>query len=182
MLINCPSCGEGFEIPEGAVAVKATHPCPHCQRIVVIRDAHVVPPRGEATVPFEAGGPAPSSSQRAHEDEATRVTGTSLPLGRRVSLAILSGPRQGEIVTLAGPRLLIGRAGGGSGVDLEIGDPEVSPAHAALEYSGGGFVVRDMDSRSGTWVGDERIESRALEDRGEFRVGGTRFMLIIAEA
>jgi pSer/pThr/pTyr-binding forkhead associated (FHA) protein len=90
----------------------------------------------------------------------------------------MSGPRQGEVVALRVPRFLIGREGGGA--DLELGDPDVSTTHAALEYSGSRFVLRDLDSRTGTWVGEERVESRILEDRAEFRLGGIRFLFILS--
>ena len=177
MLLRCPSCGESFEIADATVAVKATHPCAHCHRVVVIRDAHVVSAAGDVTVPFESGGQdaVPAS---AGDDAATRVTGTSLPEGKRASLAILSGPRQGDVIALRVPRFLIGRDGGGA--DLELGDPDVSKRHAALEYGGGGFVLRDLDSQTGTWIGEERVESRVLEDRAEFRLGGVRFLFILS--
>jgi pSer/pThr/pTyr-binding forkhead associated (FHA) protein len=177
MLLRCPSCGESFEIAEAALAVKATHPCAHCHRVVVIRDAHVVPAAGEVTVPFESGSQDPLTA-KAGDDAATRVTGTALPEGKRASLAILSGARQGEVVALRVPRFLIGRDGGGA--DLELGDPDVSKRHASLEYGGEGFVLRDLDSRTGTWIGEERVERRVLEDRAEFRLGGVRLLFILS--
>lgn len=178
MWVACPSCGEGFEVRDGSVAVKATHPCPHCHRVIVVRDAHVVSPGGEVTTPFESGTKAvgPPGPQ-----EATRVGGASLPEGRRASLAVLSGHRRGEIIPLERTRVVIGRYGSEAGADVEVNDPEVSGAHAAVEYAGGRFLLRDLGSGSGTWIGDERIEARTLEEQGEFRVGSTRFLLIVAE-
>ena len=174
MLLRCPSCGESFEIADAAIAVKATHPCAHCHRIVVIRDAHVIPPGGESTVPFEDGKPVASRAA----DVATRISGTSLPDGQRASLAFLNGPRGGEVVALRVPRFVIGGKGGGA--DLEVDDTEVSKEHAALEYGGGRFELRDLGSQTGTWMGEDRVESRILADRDEFRLGGIRFVLILS--
>jgi hypothetical protein len=54
MLIQCPSCGGGFDLAEERLGVKATVPCPLCGRIVVVRDAKAVPPAPQdATVPAD---------------------------------------------------------------------------------------------------------------------------------
>jgi pSer/pThr/pTyr-binding forkhead associated (FHA) protein len=84
-------------------------------------------------------------------------------------------------VAVALSRLTIGRVGGGSGADLELDDPQVSRAHAAIECHGSRIVLQDLGSSNGTWLGDERIESRELEDRAEFRVGSTCLMLIVTD-
>ena len=106
----------------------------------------------------------------------------ALPQGKRVSLAILTGPRQGDVVTLERPRVLIGRAGGGVDADIEIVDPEVSRSHATVTCHGPRVVLRDLGSTNGTFVGLDRVEERDLEDHAEFRVGSTCFMLILADA
>ena len=109
------------------------------------------------------------------------ATGFFFPPGKRVSLAILSGPRQGDIFLLSRPQALIGREGGHAGADLELPDAEASRAHAMLECYGSRIVVLDMGSTNGTFVGEERITERALEDHGEFRIGRTGIMLILAD-
>ena len=76
---------------------------------------------------------------------------------------------------------MIGRAGGGSGAQLEVPDPEISRAHAVLECRGRQIVLRDLNSTNGTFVGEEQISNRELEDHDEFRVGRTRLMLILAD-
>lgn len=106
------------------------------------------------------------------------VTAASLPRGKRVSLAILSGSRAGDVVNLDRTRLVIGRLGGGSGADMELDDPQISRAHAAI---GSRIVLQDLRSSNGTWIEEERIESRELEDRAEFRLGSTRLMLILTD-
>jgi serine/threonine protein kinase len=128
--------------------------------------------------------PAPVSTPALGEGTIRGDTGRgglALPEGKRVCLAFLSGPRQGEVFVLSRPTALIGRAGGRAQVDIELADPEVSRTHAVVECHGGTVVVRDLGSTNGTFVDKKRVEEGELEDQGEFRVGGTRFMLILSE-
>ena len=102
-------------------------------------------------------------------------------IGRGAMGAILEGPRQGDVVTLDRPQVLIGRAAGGVGANIEIPDPEVSRANATLTCQGHRIVLRDLGSTNGTFVGLDRIEEREIEDHAEFHLGRTRFMLIVAD-
>ena len=174
MQVTCPSCNHGFEIIEATQVVKATVVCPACARVVVIRPAQGHP--GDATVPFDSG-------TMATIEEATDLSGgrstLALPQGKRVSLAAVAGPRKGEAFPLARPRLLIGRSGGGGAADLELDDPDVSRKHATVECHGARIVLRDLASTNGTFVGEERIDSRELKDGDEFRVGASRFLLVV---
>ena len=175
MLVRCPSCSHGFDIIEVTLGVKATVVCPACARVVVIRAGAMH--SDDAPLPFDPG-------TMATVEEATDLAGgrstLALPEGKRVSLAILSGPRKGEVVRFATPRVLIGRAGGGGGAEVELDDPDVSRKHATVECHGPRVVLRDLASTNGTLVGEERIESRELEDGDEFRVGGSRFLLVLS--
>jgi serine/threonine protein kinase len=105
----------------------------------------------------------------------------SFPPGKRVSLGFLSGPRKGEVLVLRRPSVLIGRAGGGPDIEVEVPDPEVSRGHAVFECHGSRMVLRDLGSRNGTFVANERVGEREMEDRGEFRVGATSLMVILSE-
>jgi len=145
--------------------------------------ARVALPGRAAAVPAAAPGPSPSAPDAAR----TRVRGSAtavlaLPAGKRVSLAFLSGPRAGQVYVLEHPTVLIGREGSGGGAHVELADSQVSRAHAVVECHGRRFVVRDLDSTNGTIVAGERIREHELEDRGEFEVGGTRLMLLVADA
>lgn len=180
MLIGCPSCGSTFELADDDPRSAARAACPRCGRTVVARNARVDGPlTSSETVPLEAVtdselGPVGDTSggQPVPENAAS---------SRRVSLAILSGPRAGDVFRLERSRIVIGRAGGGAGADLEIEDGQVSRAHAAVESKGDRVVLQDLGSSNGTYAGDERVESAELADRDEFRLGTTRLMLIVAE-
>jgi hypothetical protein len=101
-----------------------------------------------------------------------------LPLDRRVSLAILSGSRAGEVLRLDVPRIVIGRLGA-AGVDVELPDPLASRAHAALEVFGESVLLRDLGSTNGTWADGHQIESlHELRPGDVFEVGRTRLQLM----
>jgi S-DNA-T family DNA segregation ATPase FtsK/SpoIIIE len=99
----------------------------------------------------------------------------SLPEGLRISLAILSGPDQGKIIVLDRPKIVLGR----SDSDIVLADPEISRQHAVVEIYADKFLVRDLNSTNGTFIGDRRITAEEVENQGEFRVGGSRMMLIV---
>ena len=103
----------------------------------------------------------------------------SLPPGKRVSIAILSGPRKGDVVVFGGPRLTFGREG--AGADVQVPDVDVSRSHAAVECHGARIVLRDLGSRNGTFVGDQLVSQRQIEGHNEFRLGGTTFLLLVAD-
>jgi serine/threonine protein kinase len=140
------------------------------------------PPR-DLTRPVSAMPVPPASPGRGTVRGGTgRGGGLSLPPDNRVSLAVLSGARQGAVFALSRPTFLIGRSGGRAGADLELEDPEVSRTHAVVECRGRRVVVRDLGSTNGTFVDGQRVEERELEDKSEFRVGGTSLVLVIADA
>ena len=70
-----------------------------------------------------------------------------------------------------GERLSIGRA---ASSDLAIDDPLVSAAHAEVVHRGGHYVIRDLGSRRGTFVGDARVDEALLEPGVELLIGPTR--------
>jgi S-DNA-T family DNA segregation ATPase FtsK/SpoIIIE len=107
--------------------------------------------------------------------------GLVLPRGKRVSVAILDGGRKGEVIALPRPRIVIGRAGGGAQLDIALPDPQVSRVHALLECYGLRVVLRDLDSTNGTFVDGRRIIEANIDNQGEFRVGQTACLLIIAD-
>jgi predicted RNA-binding Zn-ribbon protein involved in translation (DUF1610 family) len=181
MPIACPSCGHGFELPDEVDAAKATSLCPACGRVVVVRDAAaVVRPSGEAgTVPFDPGTHAALEPLAADATAVGLRAAVALPAGKRISLAVLSGARQGDIIPIEKPRTTLGRAGGTA--DVQFDDPEISRSHAALEWAGGGALLRDLGSTNGSFVAEQRVSSHPLEDKAEFRLGHTRLLLVITD-
>ena len=175
-MIPCPSCGKTFEPP---AATRATATCPHCRRIVVLEGPRAAAEPGET-------GTAPFLEPLATHETPTQVGAASqtlsLPPGKRVSVAILSGPRKGEAVTLERPRLSFGRAGAEPAADVTIPDPDLTACHAVLECHGLRIVLRDLGSASGTFVGDTRVTGqREIEEGTEFRIGESTLLLLVNE-
>ncbi|MBN1296423.1 FHA domain-containing protein [bacterium] len=63
---------------------------------------------------------------------------------------------------------------------LVLNDIKASRQHAVIRWEGGHFVVRDMGSRNGTFINDERIQVAQLEDGDILRIGNTAFMVRMA--
>ena len=59
--------------------------------------------------------------------------------------------------------------------DIVLADPLCSRVHAVLEQQEDGWCLRDADSRNGTFVDDQAIESEILESGCRVRVGSTEF-------
>ncbi len=106
----------------------------------------------------------------------------AFPPGKQVALAILDGPRKGEVIVLDRPKAVIGRAGAKAQSDIELDDAEVSRAHALVECHGVHVIVRDLASTNGTFIDDQRVAEADLKSGGEFRVGRTRIRLVISDA
>jgi pSer/pThr/pTyr-binding forkhead associated (FHA) protein len=69
---------------------------------------------------------------------------------------VISGPLVGKRVAVPAGKFLIGAA---SDNDFPIREDDyVSGHHAQIDSGDGGFVIRDVGSRSGTWVNGERID------------------------
>jgi hypothetical protein len=120
--------------------------------------------RGLGTARTEASGPA-----------------LGLPPGKRVGLAILDGPRRGDVIELDRPKAIIGRMGGKAQADIELDDEEVSRAHVLVECHGLQVIVRDLASTNGTFVEERRVAESHLHNGGELRVGRTRIRLVISD-
>ena len=99
-------------------------------------------------------------------------------------LTFMSGPRDGEVVTLAPqgdpPVVTFGRLATG-GVSLPD-DPDVSRQHARLTWRERAWWIDDAGSSNGTFLGEfaaaSRVTAPTRVSLGEiFRVGRTRFRL-----
>jgi len=94
--------------------------------------------------------------------------------GVLAALALTSGPRSGEALSLARPVVTVGRGGG---CDLVIDDDSVSVQHARLEWTEGAWRVTDLGSVNGTAVDGVRVDPGApapLPFGSTLRLGGVR--------
>ncbi len=83
----------------------------------------------------------------------------------------------GDFWPLTGGRLVVGRAGAGDGIDVQLSDPTISSRHAVIVVDGalGTLVLEDTGSTNGTFVNDDHLGfngRRDLRDGDRLRFGG----------
>ena len=95
----------------------------------------------------------------------------------QVKLRILKGPNQGKEVRIPMPKCIIGR---GEGSHIKAQSDAVSRQHCVIETSGNEVMVRDLKSRNGTVVNDERIAGDTSLLSGDIlRIGPLEFEVIV---
>ncbi len=122
-----------------------------------------------------AAAPAPrphSVDPRAFEKTETDAAGGALP--PRGSLTAPDGTAYSVVGELRLGRL--------PDNDVSIDDAKVSREHAVITSTASGFVVRDLQSSNGTYVGERRVDGSAvLSDGDELTLGRTTFRFAVAE-
>ncbi len=94
-------------------------------------------------------------------------------------LVILTGPRTGETISLAGDgEFVIGRD---AGCALPIEDGTISRRHAALRRDGQGFSVRDLGSRNGIRVQGRKVSESPLAHGDILHVGSVQLRFLAEE-
>ncbi len=166
--LRCSKCGAIFEVFQA----KASEAPPAARPPVTLEETAVRRP-GEGS----RGGSTPRSF-RAPAAGRPAAADLKLPADRKLSLAVIAGPDAGRIFVIEKPRTVIGR----DGVDLALDDPEISRQHAAIEVAGDKVTVVDLGSSNGTLVADQPVVEAALENHGEFTIGGSTLMLIVTAA
>ncbi|MCG8407102.1 MAG: FHA domain-containing protein [Phycisphaerales bacterium] len=80
-----------------------------------------------------------------------------------------------QVYRINGSQVTIGR---NADNDIVIQEPKASRYHCALECRAGRFILKDLDSRNGTWVDGRKVIEIELANNTEFRIGRVRFQLI----
>jgi pSer/pThr/pTyr-binding forkhead associated (FHA) protein len=73
-------------------------------------------------------------------------------------------------------RFIIGR---GPHCNMVIDSPRVSREHVALTRKGVLFLLEDLNSSNGTWLGEERIGLRELETGDVIKLGNEPVTFVI---
>ena len=68
--------------------------------------------------------------------------------------------------------LVVGRS---PAVTVQVRDDGISRRHFLIEKSGSHYVLRDLSSRNGTWVGGEREYHRSLRNDDRIIAGRSEF-------
>ncbi|MEZ4393651.1 MAG: sigma 54-interacting transcriptional regulator [Polyangiales bacterium] len=93
---------------------------------------------------------------------------------QRARLVVLDGPDKGLAVDIDKPRITVGRA---LICDLPLTDRSVSSVHAEVEAAESGWVIRDLGSTNGCFVGDIRLRDAVLPLGARVRVGTTTLQI-----
>ena len=86
-------------------------------------------------------------------------------------LTLLDGPDEERTVECEGRKTTIGSSPDN---DVVVDDPSVSRVHARLEVDENGYLLRDEDSKNGTYIDGYRLREVFLNDGAVFRVGKTQ--------
>lgn len=97
----------------------------------------------------------------------------------QVRLKVMQGSNLGKEVKIPTPKCIIGRE---EGCHLRPQTDAVSRRHCVIITTDNEVVVRDLNSRNGTFVNDERVAEEAVLLHGDtLRVGPLQFELIIEQ-
>lgn len=95
-----------------------------------------------------------------------------------MKLKLASGRGAGTTIRLDRERTIIGR---GPGVDRAFEDTSMSRQHAAIEFSGTGFRIRDLGSTNGILVNGSPVQAAELHHGDAVDIGEQRFVVVVEE-
>jgi hypothetical protein len=171
--IKCAKCGSIFEIHNPAFASKAA-PGNEAGESTFARRSEETRTRAHETPAVDTT----ETSPLPERDTGQKPAGPSMPVGKRLSLAVIAGNDAGVVYRIEKPRITVGR----SGADFTINDSEASRQHAALEVRDTVILLEDLKSTNGTLIDGERIaETVEINDKAEFQIGATTLMLIVTD-
>lgn len=90
-------------------------------------------------------------------------------------LIVLQKNGSAKQVNVQGTPFVVGRA---DSCDLVLDNQLVSRAHAVFEAVGDAMQIRDLQSHNGTYVNGERIETAALRNGDEIKIGGCQIRFL----
>lgn len=170
MIVTCGGCARKYNFDEAKLAGRpsARLRCPHCSTTITVTAA--VDP-GDQTMRLPEDANLISKAAKVPQGDL------AMPSNRRLSLAVLEGKDSGRIFQIERPRMVLGRGE----ADIVLNDTEVSRQHASVEVHGARVVLKDLGSTNGVFVNEVKVSQAEIENRTEFRLGGTRLMLILTE-
>jgi predicted Zn finger-like uncharacterized protein len=190
VIIECDRCYARYRYDEGRFEGRSSKKV-RCTKCLAVFEIYNTPAfEAQPPVPSDADLAAPDwkpgeDTGRGKDTSRKKVVSTAerrrsaaelkLPVDSKLSLAVISGPDSGKIFEIAKPRVVIGR----QGADINVDDPEISRAHAAVEVAGEHVTLVDLGSTNGTYIGEDQVNEAPLENQAEFTVGGTTLMLIV---
>lgn len=102
-----------------------------------------------------------------------------LPARYNASIVITQGYAEGMEYPLTKTHTIIGRD---RTADIVLKDPLVSRQHAAILFSDGEFILKDLGSTNGTLMRGKMIEQAQLKNRDKFSIGDTTIQFILEDS
>lgn len=134
---------------------------------------------GASELTFDAGPPgedADLTQLQGEEDLEATMLQSSLVVQvadtRTARLAVHTPGRTWE-VPFAGDSITIGRHDAN---DIVLQSPKISRYHARIERRGDAYIVHDLQSDNGTWMGGRRITTQTLAEGDTVRIGDARLV------
>jgi len=129
---------------------------------------------------FPAVGPAarPADAEAAAGPEVTAVFVVPGAEGPRATIREIRPDRSSRTFAFEGRPLTIGR---GPDNGLVVRDGRASRHHARIDVRRGSLVLTDLGSTNGSWVNDRRVESIALGEGDQVRIGLTTLIIEAVE-
>jgi two-component system, NtrC family, response regulator GlrR len=100
----------------------------------------------------------------------------SLPRVTGGELRVIAGPDRGRSVPVGEAAVVV--VGTSASCQLVLRDRAVSRRHLEVRIAARGFLLRDLGSRNGTFVGTSRVGELAVPPGTELRVGATHLALV----
>lgn len=98
----------------------------------------------------------------------------------QVSLKVIGGKNDGRLIKIGVPEFVIGR---GESAHLRPQSDLISRAHCSIVVQDGKVLIRDLESRNGTFVNDTKLEGEVVAKVGDqLRVGRLIFEIVIDHA
>lgn len=94
-------------------------------------------------------------------------------------LVVLNGVAAGTVFALGDVPAVVGRS---PEAHLQICDPWISGMHAMFERRGDALWVVDLESRNGTYIGEQRVGEAAIPEGGVVRLGRTEVRVSMASS
>src|SRR5690606_14530640 len=89
---------------------------------------------------------------------------------QRYKLSIVDGANAGDVSTWEGRRITLGSSPDN---DVVLDDPTISRVHATIEVDETGYILRDNDSKNGTFASGLRVREVYLTSGTTLRLGDT---------
>ncbi len=127
------------------------------------------PPRGASVRPAHTEWPEEEPSTRTTDATISSALPAMAKQTVRAILTVISGASAGRVHSIGDGVTLIGRA---REAQLRFDEAGVSRAHARVTSLGGGrYLLEDLESTNGTFVGGARVEKAELESGDRVNIG-----------